>query len=605
MRVSVRPLAAPTHRAPETLLGQNLELAGDTVAGLRNNRLANHKFAGPPDPMTGVAPGWQPAFTTNTAGVNIQLVRGLGLSGEYAQVMHNTCGQPGRGILQINRAVRAGERLRVALWARAQGHPVALRVGIMPLRATARPYAEATLRVESAIWGEYAAILPIHQDDDQAVFYCLIEERGAVALDQITLAPEGEPPVRRDLTEAFAGLHMPVLRFPGGCITTNYHWKLGVGPRHLRPLLPDPVFKWETAYDYGVDDYLELCLAQGIRPQISLNLGTGTVEEAEEWAAYVWEWFRARQVEPPAMYWQIGNEQWGAWEVGNMTGEMYADALRQFVPAVRRAYPTARIVALGPETGEGLEPGVRQPWRAPVLERAADLIDVLAGQRYVRPSDEEPLAQLASALRGADENAEALARLADDCAAAGRRVGRQINAAMTEWNLWRYAGHYDERGFWERNDATHGLFVAANLHHFARLAPRLELCNFYHLLNPMGLFISRGPEIEATPTVKVFQLYRPAFPGDFIPLDVRSPEMARGVAAVDALGLQGDAKRYLFLANRSLDEAADVELSSWPAGAEVQLLIASGPDGDWAAESIRTQGEALRLPPLTIARIAG
>ncbi len=204
------------------------------------------------------------------------------------------------------------------------------------------------------------------------MFFITVQGQGIVWLDQVHLLPEGEPVVRRELTDAWRALRIPVLRFPGGCISTNYHWGHGTGPRHLRPTLPDPVFKWETNYEFGTDEYLALCLEQGIQPQISVNVGSGTPDEARDWAAYCAAWYARQGAEPPEIYWQIGNEHWGAWELGNMSGEMYAEALREYVPAIRAAYPRARIVALGPEQGEVFDPDQRLPWREPVLAHAAD-----------------------------------------------------------------------------------------------------------------------------------------------------------------------------------------------------------------------------------------
>ena len=62
-------------------------------------------------------------------------------------------------------------------------------------------------------------------------------------------------------------------------------------------------------------------------------------------------WYRQRNLRLPTIYWQMGNEHYGAWELGNMSGEFYAEALHEYVPAVHRNYPEARIIALGPGNG--------------------------------------------------------------------------------------------------------------------------------------------------------------------------------------------------------------------------------------------------------------
>jgi hypothetical protein len=110
--------------------------------------------------------------------------------------------------------------------------------------------------------------------------------------------------------------------------------------------------------------------------------------------------------------------------------------------------------------------------------------------------------------------------LIDDCRAHG---AGHVRAAVTEWNLWRRASHYDGQGFLEPYDVTHGLYVAAALNHFCRLAPEMELANFYNLLNLMGLWISRGATVQAAPAADVFRLYRPTLPGEWQTLD-QGPE---------------------------------------------------------------------------------
>jgi alpha-L-arabinofuranosidase len=491
--------------------------------------------------------------------------------------------------------------LELVLWARAQHHPVTLHVGLGPLAARAPLYSAAQIAVASTYWCEYRVTLQTPQNDTSAVFFCFLEEEGLVWLDQVHLHPAGAGTMRDDVRTAFQSLQIPVLRFPGGSVTGGYHWQFGTGPAHLRPALPDPVFKWQVLYDFGTDEYLDLCTQQGILPQISLNIGTGTPQEAEEWAAYVADWYRKRHLALPPMYWQIGNEQWGAWELGNMSGELYAEALRAFVPGVRRAYPAARIVALGPEYGETLKAASRLPWRAPVLDKAGDLIDLVVMQWYGTGWDEDANVELLQALRAANALQATVQRAITDC----RATGRPTRVGVTEWNYWRHASHYDDLGFLEPYDVLHGLFVAAVLHQFVRATPDLELANFYHLINPMGVFISRGPQVQETPLAPLFRLYRPAFPGQVIPLRVEGVDLADGLAAVDAVALTNDAGHWLLVANRHPSEAMIVNLVDWPAFAGGQVLIGEGLREGWRSASIASESGQVVVPPQSVARLLG
>ena len=601
MHAIVRCLGPAGHVAPATLLGHNLELAGDTVAGLLADRLDNPHFAPPEDHQTGIAGGWEPGASRNAGGMRFELTPGMGLGGSTAQLLHNFGGRSGCGLVQTRRWLRAGETLEVSLWARAQHHPVALRIGLRPLAARAPAYAEAQVAITTTYWREYRVTLQAPVDDAYAVFYCFLEQIGLVWLDQLHLQPKGSGTVRDDVRAAFQSLRIPVLRFPGGSVTGGYHWRYGTGPAATRPTLPDPVFKWAVSYDFGTDDYLALCAEQGILPQISVNIGTGTPEEAGEWAAYVATWYREQGLNPPPMYWQIGNEQWGAWELGNMSGEMYAEALREFVPAVRAAYPSARIVALGPENGEGLEAGTSSPWREPVLERAGDLVDLLALQWYASGWDEDPAVELLQALRGADTLAGSVRRAVADC----RKRGLATRLAVTEWNYWRHASHYDGLGFLEPYDVLHGLFVFAVLQRFTGLTPDLELANFYHLLNPMGVFICRGPQVQETPLASLCRLVRPAFPGRVLPLHTQCDELSAGTAAVEAMALTNDAGHWLLLANYSPTEAATIELEGLPPYEGGSALVGEGLRAGWRLESTGPLRGSITVPPQSVMRLQG
>ena len=41
---------------------------------------------------------------------------------------------------------------------------------------------------------------------------------------------------RKDVIAALRDLHVPVVRWPGGCFADEYHWRDGIGPRAARPV---------------------------------------------------------------------------------------------------------------------------------------------------------------------------------------------------------------------------------------------------------------------------------------------------------------------------------------------------------------------------------
>ena len=40
--------------------------------------------------------------------------------------------------------------------------------------------------------------------------------------------------IRSDIVEAMKAIHVPNIRWPGGCFADDYHWMDGIGPRERR-----------------------------------------------------------------------------------------------------------------------------------------------------------------------------------------------------------------------------------------------------------------------------------------------------------------------------------------------------------------------------------
>ena len=99
-----------------------------------------------------------------------------------------------------------------------------------------------------------------------------------------------------------------VVRFPGGFLTDFYHWQSGIGPRNER----FPVSAWPGSKNelnlFGTDEALDFASKIGANLFISVNVGTGTAEEAAGWVEYVngkspgrvkyWERNDPRRLEP-------------------------------------------------------------------------------------------------------------------------------------------------------------------------------------------------------------------------------------------------------------------------------------------------------------------
>ena len=129
---------------------------------------------------------------------------------------------------------------------------------------------------------------------------------------------------RTDVLEALRRIRVPILRWPGGCFVSSYHWKKAVGPE--RTPVFDKSWRVEDPNLFGTDEYVALCRRIGCEPYICTNAGTGTPEEMSDWVEYCnlkdqGEYARLRtkngHSEPYGVrYWSIGNENYGSWELG-------------------------------------------------------------------------------------------------------------------------------------------------------------------------------------------------------------------------------------------------------------------------------------------------
>jgi alpha-N-arabinofuranosidase len=79
---------------------------------------------------------------------------------------------------------------------------------------------------------------------------------------------------RKDVIEAIKELRTPIVRWPGGCFVSAYHWKDGVG-KDRQPSF-DKAWGVADPNTFGTDEFVEWCRLAGIEPYICGNAGTGT-----------------------------------------------------------------------------------------------------------------------------------------------------------------------------------------------------------------------------------------------------------------------------------------------------------------------------------------
>ena len=196
--------------------------------------------------------------------------------------------------------------------------------------------------------------------------------------------------IRKDIVEALKQIKIPCLRWPGGCFADEYHWKDGIGPKEQRVEMINT--HWGGVIEnnhFGTHEFFELCELLETEPYINGNLGSGTIQEMQEWVEYMTydgkspmtELRRKNGREKPwqLKYFGIGNENWGCG--GRMRAEYYADEVLRYNVYVRD-YGDNKLyrIAGGPR-------GDNYHWTEVLMRDAAMHLDAISLHYYARRED--------------------------------------------------------------------------------------------------------------------------------------------------------------------------------------------------------------------------
>jgi alpha-L-arabinofuranosidase len=258
-----------------------------------------------------------------------------------------------------------------SIWARPVSGPRQIEISLRKRNRVREILAKTEIALRAGGWEryEYALELPPRQlaSREPADFTIAVSGEARVLIDQVLLYPadhiDGLNPEAVEMTKA---LRIPVLRF-GGNYTSGYHWRDGIGPIDKRVSMLNIVWGQPEYNHFGTDEFLRFCQLTGARPQICLNMGSGTLEEAVEWVKYV-----NQRSGTQGLTWELGNELWGTFQIGYPTLERVAERTRLFSEAVRKADPLVKLIATGQD------PDRFEKWNAAQLALGPEYFNSLA-----------------------------------------------------------------------------------------------------------------------------------------------------------------------------------------------------------------------------------
>ncbi|HEY4940606.1 MAG TPA: alpha-L-arabinofuranosidase C-terminal domain-containing protein [Rhizomicrobium sp.] len=391
--------------------------------------------------------------------------------------------------------------------------------------------------------------------------------------------------LRNDVVAALRELHVPVVRWPGGCFADEYHWRDGIGPRGKRPVTLNT--NWGGVPEtnaFGTHEFLDFAQMIGADAYINANLGTGSSREMAEWLQYMTSdkptaltAERARNGHPAPWkiaYFAVGNEAWGCG--GDMTPDRYVDLFKQyanFLKAPNGARPV--IVASGGNDND-------TSWAEALMSKVPPRnLGAITFHYYTIPDDKWE-AKGPSTGFGEDQWISTLAHtLRMDGFIAQNSVvmdkydpQKKVAFDIDEWGTWYDPEQGRVPGFlYQQNTLRDAVVAALNFNIFHHHADRVRMTNIAQMVNVLqAMILTQGPRMVLTPTYHVFRMFRPFQDATFLPADLNAPGYSLNGITVPAVSMSAarTTDGHIVVALVNLDPGRAVAVSTVLAGASAQ-----------------------------------
>jgi alpha-L-arabinofuranosidase len=425
---------------------------------------------------------------------------------------------------------------------------------------------------------------------DRDIFGQFAEHLGHGVYEGIWVGPDSKIPntrgIRNDVVAALKALKVPDVRWPGGCFADEYHWRKGIGPQRTVTLNPN----WGDVIEpntFGTYEFMDFLDQIGAEAYLSVNVGSGTPQEAAEWLEYLTTAQpttlakeRAANGHPAPYkiaFLGIGNESWDCG--GNMTPDYYLSQLKTYSRFVRNFNPAQQDnqqmlkIAVGPGGGESrwIE------WTEAVMK---------AYQSHTWSWDMNGLSMhaytvvkwppsYASVGFGETEYAQILKSTLEmnDLVAKHSAImdkydpQKKVALVVDEWGGWYAALLGSTPGFLvQQNSLRDAVLAALNLNIFARHADRVRMANIAQMINVLQAMILTDKEkMVLTPTYYVYKMYVPFQDATFVPVTFDTGTYTHGgitLPRADAIAAKDRAgKLWLAITNVDPNQPAEIEVS--------------------------------------------
>ena len=386
--------------------------------------------------------------------------------------------------------------------------------------------------------------------------------------------------IRTDVAQALRALHVPNVRWPGGCFGDNYHWRNGIGPQAKRPATLNP--DWGGVIEpnsFGTHEFFDFLGQIGSEAYISENIGSGTVQEAADWFEYMTSdkptklaKERAANGHPApykVKYLGLGNENWGCG--GAMSPDHYVEEMKLYARFTRNYNPAQngdkaggnamKRIAVGWDSGNSdYTEAVMKAWKSKVWSWDIEGLSlhgytVEEGWPPHKPSigfGEADYAKTIATTLKMNEWVTKQSAIMDKY-----DPEKKISLFVDEWGNWWAPNPGSNPGFLQQQNSMLDAIVAAlNLNIFIRHADRVRGSNIAQMINVLqAMILTHGPKMVLTPTYHVYRMYVPFQDATLVPVSFDAGTYRNGdvtVPRVDAVAAR-DTAGHLWLALTNVD----------------------------------------------------
>jgi len=327
---------------------------------------------------------------------------------------------------------------------------------------------------------------------------------------------------------------------------------------------------------FGTNEFLNMCEELNTEPYVSVNVGSGTVQDVADWVKYVdhkegtspmtdLREKNGRTKPWHVKYWGIGNEAWGCG--GNMTAEYYANVYRQYATFMTNWNNTDRIFRIASGSG-----GNDYHWTE-VLMRDIPL-NMLEGVALHHYSVIDWSKKGSATNFSEDQYFKTMqqASLMEEYVTKHSEImdkydpKKKVALVVDEWGGWYDVEPGTNGAFlYQQNSMRDAMIAGLTLNIFNNHCDRVRMANLAQCVNVLqAVILTNEEKILLTPTYHVMEMYNVHQDALMLPVDVTGNEYVLGDKKLKAVSASASKDKsgvvHISLVNIDANKGQDVSI---------------------------------------------